>query len=98
MADYQMYCASCHGQTGAGDGPVAPTLPVQPAKHNDGNYMNKLDDAYLFKVISEGGPSVGKSELMAPWGGSLSDQQIRNVIAYIRSLANPPYSPTAPTP
>ncbi len=93
LADYQIYCASCHGQTGAGDGPVAPTLPVQPAKHSDGVYMNALDDAYLFKVIAEGGRAVGKSEMMAPWGGSLTDDQIRNVIAFIRSLADPPYSP-----
>jgi mono/diheme cytochrome c family protein len=92
LADYQIYCASCHGPSGGGDGPIAPTLPVQPAKHNDGNYMNTLDDEYLFKVIAEGGPAVGKSEMMAPWGGSLSDAQIRNLIAFIRSLANPAYS------
>jgi len=36
---------------------------------------------------------VGKSSMMAPLGGSLSDQQIRNVIAFIRSLADPPYQP-----
>jgi len=29
---------------------------------------------------------------MAPWGGSLSDEQIRNLIAYIRSLANPAFT------
>ena len=92
LADYQIYCASCHGPSGGGDGPIAPTLPVQPAKHNDGNYMNALDDAYLFKVISEGGPAVGKSVMMAPWGGSLSDEQIRNLIAFIRTLADPAHS------
>jgi len=30
---------------------------------------------------------------MAPVGDSLSDQQIRNVITFIRSLADPPYQP-----
>ncbi len=92
LADYQIYCASCHGQTGGGDGPVAAALPVQPAKHNDGDYMNALSDDYLFKVISEGGPAVGKSDMMAPWSSSLSDAQIRNIIAFIRTLADPPYS------
>lgn len=91
-ADYQIYCASCHGQSGGGDGPVAAALPVKPAKHNDGGYMNALSDDYLFKVIAEGGPAVGKSEMMAPWGGSLSDAKIRNIIAFIRSLADPPYT------
>jgi len=92
-ADYQIFCASCHGATGGGDGPVAQALDPKPARHNDGNYMNPLKDDYLFKVIKFGGASVGKSSMMAPLGGSLSDQQIRNVIAYIRTLANPPYQP-----
>ncbi len=92
-ADYQIYCASCHGETGAGDGPVSQTLSPKPARHNDGNYMNPLTDDYLFKVIKFGGASVGKSPMMAPWGGAVSDAQIRNIIAYIRSLADPPYRP-----
>ena len=92
-ADYQIYCASCHGEAGEGDGPVAQALNPKPARHNDGAYMNPLTDDYLFKVIKFGGLSVGKSSMMAPLGGSLSDQQIRNVIAFIRSLADPPYQP-----
>jgi len=92
-ADYQIFCASCHGPTGGGDGPVAQALDPRPAKHSDGNYMNPLKDDYLFQVIKFGGASVGKSPMMAPLGGSLSDQQIRNVIAFIRTLADPPYQP-----
>jgi mono/diheme cytochrome c family protein len=92
-ADYQIFCASCHGPTGDGDGPVAQALDPKPARHSDGNYMNALEDDYLFQVIKFGGASVGKSPMMAPVGGSLSDQQIRNVIAFIRSLADPPYQP-----
>jgi mono/diheme cytochrome c family protein len=92
-ADYQIFCSSCHGPTGGGDGPVAQALDPKPARHSDGNFMNPLKDDYLFQVIKFGGPSVGKSPMMAPVGGSLSDQQIRNVIAFIRSLADPPYQP-----
>jgi mono/diheme cytochrome c family protein len=55
--------------------------------------MNTLGDDYLFTVIKKGGMAVGKSPNMAPWGGALSDEQIRNVVAYVRSLANPPYTP-----
>ena len=91
--DYQIYCASCHGATGEGDGPVAQALNPKPARHSDGAYMNSLTDEYLFKVIKFGGASVGKSPMMAPLGGSLSDQQIHNVIAFVRSLADPPYQP-----
>ncbi len=92
-ADYQIFCASCHGPAGDGDGPVAQALDPKPARHSDGNFMNPLKDDYLFQVIKFGGASVGKSPMMAPVGGSLSDQQIRNVIAFIRSLADPPYQP-----
>ena len=92
-ADYQTLCSSCHGTEGAGDGPVAATLDPKPAKHSDGAFMNTLSDEYLFSVIKEGGAAVGKSAMMAPWGGTVTDEQIRNLIAFIRSLAVPPYSP-----
>ena len=88
---YATYCASCHGEKGCGDGPLSATLNPKPAKHCDGNLMNPLEDAFLFRVVKEGGQSVGKSPLMAPWGGSLSDAQIIDVIAFVRTLANPPY-------
>jgi mono/diheme cytochrome c family protein len=47
-------------------------------------------------VIKLGGPAVGKSPLMAPWGGTLDDQQIRDVIAFVRTLADPPYEGPQP--
>jgi cytochrome c oxidase cbb3-type subunit III len=90
-AHYKMFCATCHGENGCTPGPGAAGLDPKPAKHCDGNYMNPLSDEHLFKVIKEGGASVGKSPLMAPWGGVLSDDQIRDVIAFVRTLAKPPY-------
>jgi mono/diheme cytochrome c family protein len=95
-AHYQTLCASCHGPRGAGDGPAGQALDPKPAHHDDGKYMNALSNEHLFKVIKEGGASVGKSPLMAPWGGALNDAQIRDVVAYVRSLADPPY--TGPQP
>ena len=53
--------------------------------------MNALDNPYVFRVIKEGGAAVGKSPLMAPWGGTLSDTQIHDVVAFVRTLADPPY-------
>ncbi|MGH7364354.1 MAG: c-type cytochrome [Candidatus Methylomirabilales bacterium] len=41
--------------------------------------------------LSEGGQAVQKSQMMPPWGTQLKDQQIWDVIAYVRSLAVPPY-------
>jgi len=93
---YQQLCASCHGPRGAGDGPAGQALEPRPAHHSDGAYMNALSNEHLFRVIKEGGAAVGKSPLMAPWGGALSDDQIRDVVAFVRSLADPPY--TGPQP
>ena len=92
-ADYSLFCASCHGSAGQGDGPLATTLDPKPAKHSDGDYMNGLSDDYLFRVIAEGGPAVGKSPLMAAWGGTLSEARIQDLVAFIRTLASPPYEP-----
>jgi mono/diheme cytochrome c family protein len=91
-AKYAQICASCHGATGAGDGVASAGLNPKPAHHNDGNYMNPLSNEHLTKVITEGGPSVGKSPLMAPWGSVLGPQGVQDVIAFVRTLADPPYA------
>jgi mono/diheme cytochrome c family protein len=95
-ASYQQLCASCHGPRGAGDGPAGQALEPKPAKHGDGTYMNALSNEHLFRVIKEGGAAVGKSPAMAPWGGALTDAQIWDVVAFVRSLADPPYTGPAP--
>ena len=83
---YQELCAACHGQSGKGDGPTAAALPVKPRNHTDAAYMSELTDQQIFKTIKEGGDAVGKSSLMPKWGGILNDQQIDDLVAYIRSL------------
>jgi mono/diheme cytochrome c family protein len=83
---YGQFCASCHGQSGKGDGPAAAALNPKPRNHTDKEYMSQMSDDEMLKVIKNGGASVGKSPLMPPWGASLKDDQIQDVIAYIRSL------------
>jgi mono/diheme cytochrome c family protein len=82
---YGQFCATCHGVGGKGDGPMSQLEP-KPADHTDRAYMGSLSDQHLYKVISQGGASVGKSPLMAPWGGVLTDPQIRDLIAQPRAL------------
>lgn len=87
--DYATYCAPCHGFRGDGDGPLARMLVPRPARHRDAAFMNALSDAYLFRLLKEGGPALGKSPLMGAWGKNLSEQQIRDLVAFLRSLAEP---------
>jgi len=91
-AIYDTYCVTCHGPTGKGDGPAAASLPKKPADHSDGNFMNRLANEELYKAVKEGGQAIGKSNAMPPWGGTLSDDQVKDVLGYVRSLANPPYA------
>ena len=91
---YLTYCSSCHGDGGKGDGPAARSLPVNPANHTDGSVMNPLSDKFLLDIISKGGSAVGKSAMMPGWGGQLKEDQLRDIVAYVRSLAVPPYKPS----
>ena len=86
-ATFTSYCASCHGQTGKGDGPAAAGLKPKPKNLADPKFIGKLSDKYLTDVISKGGAAVGKSALMPPWGGALKDADIKDVIAFIKSLS-----------
>ncbi len=88
---YATYCSSCHGEKGKGDGVASKSLPVKLADHTNGSIMNQLSDKLLFDVISNGGNSVGKSSMMPGWGNQLNEKQIRDIIAYLRSIADPPY-------
>ena len=93
---YGANCSSCHGARGEGDGPLSAGLQPTPAKHADGGYMNALSNDHIYKVIAEGGAAVGKSSMMAPWGTSLSEDEINSLIVFIRTLADPPYSGPVP--
>lgn len=79
-------CVVCHGDEGRGDGPTAASLDPQPRNFQDSRIMEKRTDQDLMAVIQKGGPALGKSILMPPWEGILDEAEVRDVIAYIRSL------------
>lgn len=83
---YRQWCAGCHGNTGAGNGPNARALPVPPAKHNDAKAMSARSDDALFDTIEAGGAIMNKSHRMPAFGGTLGTPEIRALVAYIRQL------------
>ena len=87
---YEQRCAPCHGPDGKANTPTAKALQPPPADHTDGAYMNALSNEHLFRVIKEGGPAVGKSPIMPPQI-DLKDDQLQNLVTFIRTLAIPPY-------
>jgi mono/diheme cytochrome c family protein len=79
---YTANCASCHGETGLGDGPVSVSLDPKPAPISHTTQM--LADDLLFYRVSEGG--IPFQTAMPAWKGVLDEQQIWDVVAYIREL------------
>ena len=80
---YKRYCSGCHGADGRGG---AHTFMPHIDSLTRKDYIEFIPDGYLFTVITEGGEAVGKSGYMPAWGGTLSEQDIKNIIAHIRSL------------
>ncbi len=58
---------------------------------NDGAILNKESDASLHKVIALGGIATGKSAMMPPYGKALREDEIDDLIAYMRVIAQPEY-------
>jgi cytochrome c oxidase cbb3-type subunit III len=83
---FQELCSVCHGVRGKGDGPSAQGLEPKPADFTNCQAMAKDSDEVLLKIIKGGGQSVGRSTVMPAWGDALSEQQIRELVKFIRGL------------
>ncbi len=81
---YNLYCATCHGATGLGDGVAAAALDPKPRDLSSAAILETYTDEYLVNVITNGGAAVGKSPMMTAWGGIISPEDIDNVVAHIR--------------
>ncbi len=77
---FQTNCEACHGPQGHGDGPAG--VALEPAPKNLAELSKIASDDYLFWRISTGRPGTA----MPPWKGVLSDEQIWQVVSYIRTL------------
>jgi hypothetical protein len=77
-----------------GDGPSAIELNPRPRTLTRGDYMNKKTNLELFTVIKGGGEAVSLSSSMPNWGNVLQDQDIWNIVAFIRAMQDvaPPKS------
>ncbi|MDQ6987919.1 MAG: cytochrome c [Mariprofundaceae bacterium] len=84
--NYKTYCMQCHGLKGTGMGADIQDMSVQPRDHTDGKAMGGRTDAEIFKVIKEGGLAINKSALMPPWGDTFTDNEINDLVKYLRKL------------
>jgi mono/diheme cytochrome c family protein len=83
---YQKECAKCHGDTGAGDGSMAPKLKDKPSDWTKGGGgLKDLDDAKIADSIRSGGPAIGRSKAM-PAYKKLSDAEVQSLVTYVKAL------------
>jgi copper transport protein len=75
---FSQNCAVCHGESGRGDGPAAPTLPLQPANLYD--HIPYHPDQFFFGVISKGLGGV-----MPAFEGQISEEDRWNILNYLRA-------------
>jgi len=91
-ASFEANCASCHGPEGKGDGPVGAVLDPKPRDFSVGDFKYDTDkdgkpgtDADITNIIKNGAAAYGGNAMMAPLP-HLSDDEIANIIAFVRSL------------
>jgi mono/diheme cytochrome c family protein len=89
---YELRCQACHGISGAGDGPAALALDPPPRNFTRGVFKFDADkdgvvgtDDDLRLVIKKGAAAFGGNPVMVSWL-QLSDSEIADLIAYLRSL------------
>ncbi|THJ19075.1 MAG: c-type cytochrome [Nitrospira sp. CG24B] len=75
-------CVMCHGEQGDGKGVMGAALMPPPRNFTCGAMMREIPDGQLFWIIKNGSPGTG----MMPFA-TLPDEQVWQLIHYIRSLA-----------
>ncbi len=78
---YNAKCASCHGETGQGDGPQALSLTTKPASWSDQSLLAKLSTNDMVQLIQSG------TGAMPAYQGQLDTAQSVAVAYYLRSLS-----------
>jgi mono/diheme cytochrome c family protein len=81
---YTQQCAVCHGDFGEGGiNPADPANVLSPI--STASYLQTRDDATIRAVIAQGQPDLGMAPFSLSFGGSLDDEDINAVVAFIRS-------------
>jgi len=85
---YLSNCATCHGANGHGSWRATIFL-IRPKDLTDRQALAQLSDEYLLNLIKNGGATIGKPGMPA-FGYHLTDDQIRVLVAYVRTLSASP--------
>ena len=86
---FASFCSTCHGSGGKGDGPAAAALTPKPRDFTAADFWTTRTEEGMKKVIKEGGAASGMSPVMPAWGASLTEAQVDEVLAFIKTLQGP---------
>jgi high-affinity iron transporter len=78
---YERNCLACHGVAGAGDGPAARALRPPPTRFNVAEYWAGTSEQKVKAAIKTGRPGTSMMGF-----GSLTDEQLTSLVAYLRTL------------
>lgn len=79
---YEKFCKHCHGETGKGDGKLAPKGSM-PSDFTDAEWEHGSTDGEIFHIISDGG---GKGSVMKGFKSKMTAKEMWNVVNYLKSL------------
>jgi len=79
---YSNYCVTCHGYNADGNGRAARLHNPRPANLR----ASDKNDAYIGLIVRRGGEALGRAPGMPPWAEELTDEQIKDVVAFVRSV------------
>ncbi|MFQ5814501.1 MAG: c-type cytochrome [Anaerolineae bacterium] len=94
---YARYCATCHGSNGEGGAnPFNPRESVTTLNSQD--YLSSHDDEDIYRSIAEGISGTGMMALSQQKGGPLTDEEIKRLVAFIRSWETGAQAQPTPAP
>jgi cytochrome c553 len=82
-ANWTKHCASCHGKDGKGETKAGRMAGVKD--QTDPKYQAGLTDDKMIAAIKDGLKEGGK-EKMKPFKDKLSDDEIKALVAHVRTL------------
>ena len=84
---YTKFCANCHGTSGRGNGRLAAGTAMygkRPSDLADDQWQHGSSDGEIFIVIRDG---IGPDFQMDAFGRTMSDEDVWNVVNYVKTLA-----------
>ena len=98
-AEYDRWCAGCHGVDGKGDGPGAATMMPRPRDFTTGRYQIRSTpsgalptDEDLTRVILDGMPGTA----MPGWRDHFGEGEVRDIVAHLKTFS--PFFESQPAP